>query len=73
MAQIAVELAGLVTTKLTLMLLESTISKELVLKVGSFLAVRLAQVAQTVNRTANRPAVMIRFRRLLASCWGLLP
>lgn len=64
MAQIAVELAGLVTTKLTLMLLESTISKELVLKVGSFLAVRLAQVPQTVNKAANRPAVMIRFRRL---------
>ena len=64
MAQIAVELTGLVTTKLTLMLLESMISKELVLKVGSFLVVREAQVTQAINSTENRPAVMIRFRRL---------
>jgi hypothetical protein len=40
------------------------ISNELVLKVGSFLAVRLAQTAQAANRAVIRLAVMIMARRL---------
>jgi hypothetical protein len=40
------------------------ISKELVLKVGSFLAVRLAQVAQTTNKAVMRLAAMITDLRL---------
>lgn len=73
MAQIAVVLAGFVTTKLTLVLVVSITSNEVVLTVGSFLAVRLAQIAQEINRPANRLAVRIMARRLLPSCWGLLP
>lgn len=68
MAQIAVVLAGFVTTKLTEVLVLSMTSNEVVLKVGSFLAVRAAQLAQVMNRLANRLAVMIMARRLLPSC-----
>ena len=68
MAQIAVVLAGFVTTKLTLVLVLSMTSNEVVLTVGSFFAVRLAQMAQETNRAANRLAVRIMARRLLPSC-----
>jgi hypothetical protein len=59
-----VELAGFVRTKLTVRFCWSMISNELVLKVGSVLAVRLAQTAQAANRAVIRLAVMIMARRL---------
>ena len=68
MAQIAEVLAGFVTTKLTLVLLVSMTSKEVVLTVGSFLAVRAAQLAQMINSRAKRLAARIMARRLLPSC-----
>ena len=56
------------TTKLTLVLVVSMTSNEVVLTVGSFLAVRLAQIAQEINRAAKRLAVTIMARRLWPSC-----
>ena len=67
------ELAGFVTTKLTLVLVASMTLKEVVFTIGSFFDVSAAQIAQEMNRAVMKLAAMTIARRLLPSCLGLFP